>query len=82
MRRPYVHKIPNRTIPRTTTNHRRSPEKQFIITAEGLEQWKASFISGGRSLPERYADRLEKIGSEFFARELVEKGLAKAAEKE
>ena len=58
------------------------PEKQFIITAEGLEQWKASFISGGRSLPERYADRLEKIGSEFFARELVEKGLAKAAEKE
>ena len=45
------------------------------MTSEALKLWKEAFISGGRSLPERYAERLEKIGTEFFVRELKEKGL-------
>ncbi len=52
-----------------------SPEKCLKMTAEAVKLWKESFISGGRSLPERYAERLEKIGTEFFIRELKEKGL-------
>ncbi len=49
--------------------------RTYQMTAEALKLWKEAFISGGRSLPERYAERLEKIGTEFFVRELKEKGL-------
>ena len=52
-----------------------SSPKCYRMTSEALELFKESFISGGRSLPERYAERLEKIGTEFFIRELKEKGL-------
>ena len=51
------------------------PEKSLQLNEEAIKLWKESFISGGRSLPERYAERLEKIGTEFFVRELKEKGL-------
>ena len=52
-----------------------SPERVLAMTPHAVETWKTEFISGGRSLPERYAERLANIGLEFFVRELKEKGL-------